>query len=40
MFVWKIKFKYPANPLYRVKKIKTLWFLGIIPLFISITEMQ
>lgn len=35
MFVWKIKYKYAGG--VAVKKTKTLWIFGIIPIFISIS---
>lgn len=40
MFVWRVKIKRYANTMYSSKKIKTLWLFGIIPLYISITEMS
>ncbi|OQA45348.1 MAG: hypothetical protein BWY47_02063 [Bacteroidetes bacterium ADurb.Bin302] len=39
MFVWRVRIKEYNNIMYNPKKIETLWFLGIIPLYIRITEL-
>ena len=38
MFVWRVRIKEYNNVMYN-KKIETLWFLGIIPLYIRITDL-
>jgi len=40
MFVWRVKIKRYNNVMYSSKEIKTLSLFGIIPLYISITEIH